>query len=178
MPVRNKKDGINRDLKVHRVEYPVKKLSSQTGCKVRELIPIAVKEIFRTPQGDTVLDFGQNLTGWVHVKVCGNSGEKVVLNYFETLDSRGNVYTENLRTAKETLTYICDGKGEAEYRPNFTFQRFRYIRVVSYPGEIKKENFLAYAVHSDMEEHRQHRFLHYILIWLRNMRKKLLFRIC
>ena len=138
--------------KVHKTEYPFKQLVSQAGCKVRELIPIDVKEVFQTPQGDTVLDFGQNLTGWVHVKVCGDSGEKVVLNCFETLDSKGNVYTENLRTAKETLTYICDGNGEAEYRPYFTFQGFRYIRVASYPGEIKKENFLAYAVHSDMED--------------------------
>jgi alpha-L-rhamnosidase len=128
------------------------RLVPQEGCRVREMIPVSVKEIITTPEGDTVLDFGQNLTGWVHVRVDGRAGEKVVLNCFEVLDAKGNVYTENLRTAKETLTYICAGKGRAEYRPNFTFQGFRYIKVADYPGEIKKENFTAYAVHSAMED--------------------------
>lgn len=137
---------------VHIAEPSARALFPQAGCKVRELIPIPVKEIFVTPEGDTVLDFGQNLTGWIHMKVQGACGDRVVLNCFEILDARGNVYTENLRSAKETLTYICNGMGEAEYRPNFTFQGFRYVKVAEYPGEIRKENFWAYAVHSDMED--------------------------
>ncbi|NCB93758.1 MAG: alpha-L-rhamnosidase [Clostridia bacterium] len=127
-------------------------LTAQDSCRVQELIPVSVKEIIHTPEGDTVLDFGQNLTGWVHAKINGSSGEKMVLNCFEVLDSNGNVYTENLRTAKETLTYICSGQGASIYRPNFTFQGFRYIKVAEYPGNIKKENFTAYAVHSRMDD--------------------------
>lgn len=127
-------------------------LVPQTGCKVKELIPVAVKEIIITPEGDTVLDFGQNLTGWVHMKIKGKKGEKAVLNCFEILDAKGNVYTENLRTAKETLTYICGEEEEREYRPHFTFQGFRYIKIAEYPGEVKKENFTAWAVHSQMED--------------------------
>ena len=148
------KPGFDDDswLPVHTVQQSKDVLVPQGGCKVRELIPLPVKEIIITPQGDTVLDFGQNLTGWVHVKVDGKEGQEMILNHFEVLDARGNVYTENLRTAKETLTYICDGKGEAIYRPSFTFQGFRYIRVAAYPGEVKKENFTAWAVHSDMRD--------------------------
>lgn len=137
---------------VRLIEQSTSILVPQNGCKVRELLSLPVKEIFTTPEGDTVLDFGQNLTGWVHVKVDGSSGEKLILNCFEVLDKDGNVYTENLRSAKETLTYICNGKGEACYRPHFTFQGFRYIRVAACPGEIKPENFIAWAVHSDMED--------------------------
>lgn len=137
---------------VQMVKQDKRILVSQAGCKVRGLIRIPVKEIITTPEGDTVLDFGQNLTGWVQVTVSGAKGEKMVLNCFEILDAKGNVYTENLRSAKETLTYICDGNGTAQYRPSFTFQGFRYIKVAAYPGELKKENFTAYAVHSDMED--------------------------
>lgn len=138
---------------------PVVKLSRsadilvpQEGCPVRELVEIPVKEVILTPQGDTVLDFGQNLTGWVQVRVHGKQGEKLELHHFETLDAMGNVYTENLRSAKQTVTYWCSGKGEETYRPNFTFQGFRYVRVASFPGKPEKENFTAYAVHSDMKD--------------------------
>lgn len=134
------------------VKQPKDVLVSQSGCKVKELIKIPARNLFTTPQGDTILDFGQNLTGWVHVKVNGSEGDKVILNHFEVLDRNGNVYTENLRSARETLTYICSGQGETWFRPNFTFQGFRYIRIATYPGKVDKENFVAYAVHSDMED--------------------------
>ena len=75
----------------------------------------------------------------------------MILNHFEVLDARGNVYTENLRTAKETLTYICGGKGEAIYRPAL-LSRLPVYPGCAYPGEVKKENFTAWAVHSDMRD--------------------------
>jgi len=127
-------------------------LVAQPGCKVKKIESLPVQKIFKTPQGDTVIDFGQNLTGWISFKVNGKSGEKVILNCFEVLDKDGNVYLDNLRTAKETLEYICNGDGKTIYEPNFTFQGFRYAKVASYPGELLAENFTAYVVHSDMEE--------------------------
>lgn len=138
--------------KARKVEWPTGRLVSQPGCRVREITEIPAKEVFVTPQGDTVIDFGQNLTGWIHMKVNGKAGDEVVLRHFETLDADGNVYLANLRSAKELVTYICRGAKEEEYHPYFSFQGFQYVRVEKYPGEIKKENFTAFAVHSDMEE--------------------------
>src|SRR5699024_3437180 len=120
--------------------------------RVREMNELPAKKIFTTPGGDTVIDFGQNLTGWVHFKVRGSAGDRVVLQHFETLDACGNVYLENLRSAKERVTYICRGDGEEEFHPHFSFQGFQYIRIDEYPGEPRLEDFTAYAVHSDMEE--------------------------
>lgn len=137
---------------VRQVEQRTDILVPQDACKLREIFRIPAKEIFVTPEGDTIVDFGQNMAGWVHVSVDGKAGEKVVLNHFEVLDSHGNVYMDNLRTAKETLVYICNGKGKTVYRPAFTYQGFRYLKVAAYPGIVKKENFIAYAVSSDMEE--------------------------
>lgn len=131
--------------------FDKKALTAQAGCRVKVVDEIPVKQIFVTPEGDSVIDFGQNLTGWVQVKVKGKCGEKVELNCFEVLDTGGNVYRDNLRSAKQTITYICKDGEEASYHPSFTFQGFRYAKIAAFPGLYGPENFTAYTVHSDME---------------------------
>lgn len=126
-------------------------LRSQEGCRVRKLTSVPAKKIFTTPEGDTVIDFGQNMTGWVQFKVKGRRGDRVVLRHFETLDAAGNVYLDNLRTAKQCVTYICKGGKQETYHPIFSFQGFRYVLISEYPGTPNPRNFTAYAVHSDME---------------------------
>ncbi len=107
-------------------------------------------KIFRTPKGELVADFGQNLVGLVQLKVRGNSGDKVTISHAEVLDKAGNFYTENLRAAKQQNTYILSGEGEEMYEPHFTFQGFRYIKVEGFPGDLKPENITAVALYSNM----------------------------
>ncbi|MCA5010794.1 family 78 glycoside hydrolase catalytic domain, partial [Clostridioides difficile] len=85
-------------------------------------------------------------------KVRGRTGEEVRFQCFEMLDSSGNVYTANLRSAKQEIRYICRGEGEENYHPHFTFQGFRYVHVLDWPGELKEEDVAACVLHSDMEE--------------------------
>ena len=132
------------------VDFPKQVLEAQAGCRVHEMEKLSVKRIFETSQGDIVIDFGQNLTGWVEIRTKGKTGAKIELNCFEVLDAQGNVYTENLRSAKETLIYYCKGEEEISYKPYFTFQGFQYVKIADYPGIPKAEDFVAYAVHSDM----------------------------
>ena len=108
-------------------------------------------KIFKTPSGEQVIDFGQNLVGFVQVKVNGKAGDKIMIQHAEVLDKVGNFYTANLRAAKQTNTYILKGGAEETFEPHFTFQGFRYIKVVGFPGEIKPENFTAVALYSDMK---------------------------
>ena len=133
------------------VEYNKSVLNAQAGCRVKEITSIPAKRILTTPEGDTVIDFGQNLTGWITFKVQGKVGDVVELNCFEVLDANGYVYVDNLRDAKETITYICKDDKEAQFHPHFTFQGFQFAKIASYPGEVKLDNFTASAVHSDME---------------------------
>ena len=76
-----------------------------------------------------MIDFGQNLVGWVMVKVKGNAGDKITIHHAEVLDKDGNFYIENLRAAKATATYILKGEGEEIFEPHFTFYGFRYIKI-------------------------------------------------
>jgi hypothetical protein len=82
---------------------------------------IGVKEIIRTPKNETVLDFGQNMSAWPHIRAEGRKGDRIRMRFFEILDGEGNVYTANLRTAKQELEVVLGEDGEIEYRPHFTY---------------------------------------------------------
>jgi alpha-L-rhamnosidase len=119
--------------------------------------PIRKKETFKpidfitTPNGEKVLDFGQNLVGWVQVRTSGNSGDSIVIYHAEVLDKEGNFYTENLRAAKQKAIYVLNGESEQLLEPHFTFMGFRYINVTKYPGDLDPNDFTAIALYSDME---------------------------
>jgi len=108
-------------------------------------------KITTTPKGEKVIDFGQNLVGWVIVKANGNAGDTITISHAEVLDKAGNFYTDNLRAAKARAIYILRGGSEEIFQPHFTFFGFRYIRIDGHPGEIKPENFTAVALYSDMQ---------------------------
>ena len=75
---------------------------------------------------------GQNMVGWVRLKVKGKSGDRVTLKFAEVLDQRGNFYTDNLRTAKATDLYILKGGDEETFEPHFTFHGFRYVKLENF----------------------------------------------
>ncbi|MCL2355985.1 MAG: glycoside hydrolase family 78 protein [Defluviitaleaceae bacterium] len=102
----------------------------QQGEEIREIERITPAEIFTTPAGETVVDFGQNLTGYVEIEFPQNTraGTRVEISFAEVLDAAGNFYTENYRTAKSQLVYICND-GAQKYKPKFTFFGFRYAQV-------------------------------------------------
>ncbi|MDO4522961.1 MAG: family 78 glycoside hydrolase catalytic domain [Eubacteriales bacterium] len=127
-------------------------LYPQQGKGVQKITKLSPAAVFETPKGETVIDFGQNLTGWCAFTLENAvAGDVVELKCFEVLDAEGNVYTENLRKAKQTIRYICRGGGAA-YHPHFTYQGFRYVQVVRFPEPVRADRFQAYAVHSYMEE--------------------------
>lgn len=153
----NKTGGADADSGVRwrraeTVDFPMEALTAQAGSKVRVMEKIPAARVFSTPKGETVIDFGQNLTGWVHFRVRGERGDRVLLKCFEILDAEGDVYTANLRTAKQEICYTCRGGGEEEYHPHFTFMGFRYVQVLAYPGKIREEDFTAYVLYSHMEQ--------------------------
>jgi alpha-L-rhamnosidase len=132
-------------------DFPKNTLVATFNEPVRKHETFKPVKIFTTPKGEKVIDFGQNLVGWVQMKVSGNLGDKITLSHAEVIDKAGNFYTENLRTAKSQDVYILKGGGEETFEPQFTWQGFRYIKVEGYPGDLKPENFTAIALYSDMQ---------------------------
>lgn len=131
-------------------EYTKDNLIPQEGEIVREICEIKPARLFKAPNGETVIDFGQEFSGYVRFKVCGRPGDICDLDHAEVLDAEGNFYTENLRSAKQNIRFICNGN-PCEYRPHFTFQGFRYVRVNSWPEEINPDNFTGVVICSDIK---------------------------
>jgi len=121
---------VNEPVKQHEVFKPIK--------------------IFRTPKGDQIIDFGQNLVGWVKFKVHGKAGDTIRLSHAEVMDKGGEFYTDNLRTAKSQDIYMLSGEGEETFEPHFTWQGFRFVKVEGYHGKINPDDFTAITLYSDM----------------------------
>ena len=126
-------------------------LIETVGEPIREMARVAPKKLIITPKGERVIDFGQNLAGYVEIKVKGRRGDRVALSFAEVLDSDGNFYTANYRSAKNDVNYVLSGENDV-LKPTFSFQGYRYIRLDEYPfEEVDLSCFTSVAVFSDME---------------------------
>ncbi|MBP1989217.1 alpha-L-rhamnosidase [Paenibacillus eucommiae] len=126
-------------------------LLPQENVPVRILHELSPVELIHTPAGETVLDFGQNMVGWVAFRIRGAEGSEVSLQHAEVLDHEGNFYIENLRAAKQTNRYTLSGNGEESYEPRFTFQGFRYVKLEGFPEDLSLDDFTGKVIYSDME---------------------------
>jgi alpha-L-rhamnosidase len=120
----------------------------------RRSLPVYIMEerkpekVITTPKGETVLDMGQNMVGWIRFRVQAPKGTEITFYHGEELQD-GNFSRENLRTAKAEYHYISDGQ-PAEVRPYFTWFGFRYLKVEGWPGEINPSDFTGCVLYSDM----------------------------
>lgn len=133
----------------------IKKPANCGALTDRYSLPIVKKESFKpaafihTPKDEWVLDFGQNLTGWVEFDCELPIGTKITLTASEIMQN-GCFYHDNFRTAKTEFTYIANGKS-AHVRPHFTFYGFRYMKVEC-KESIAKDDFTAYHLRSDFDQ--------------------------
>ena len=131
-------------------EYGKDFIVPQQGETIKEFERIAPMDIFTTPKGETVIDFGQNLTGYFEIALNAKAGDTVFFSFAEVLDKEGNFYTENYRTAKAEFKYTC-GDGYQVFKPRLSFWGFRYIRVDSFPDALTRDSVTAIVVHSDIK---------------------------
>lgn len=151
-------EGVDRTLYASfRPNYPVipvdlsdKRLVDRYSMPLRVMEELPVKKVILTPAGETVLDFGQNFTGFVSFHVQDFApGTTVILEHGEVLQN-GNFYHDNYRTAQTRITYTSDGR-EEWFAPRFTYMGFRYVKVTGWPGSVDPADFVGKAVYSAME---------------------------
>ena len=126
-------------------------LIAPQGVPVKPIQEIRPIKLFVTPKGETVFDMGQNMVGWVRLKVAGKKGDQVTLKFAEVLDKAGNFYTDNLRSAKATDVYILKGEGTEVYEPNFTFHGFRFVKIEGLSSAPNLDQITGVVIHSDMK---------------------------
>ena len=134
------------------LNHPRNTLVAPVSYPVRAIAERNPQKMITTPKGETVYDMGQNMVGWVRLKVKGNRGNHVILKFAEVLDKEGNFYTENLRKAKATDEYILKGGQEETFEPHFTFHGFRFVKLECYPGTPDLNTITGVVIHSDMPQ--------------------------
>jgi alpha-L-rhamnosidase len=133
------------------IEHSKAIIVAQENVPVTQVTLLKPLAILTTPQGDRILDVGQNMVGWLRFTLNGQSGQTVELQHAEVLDAEGNFYRDNIRAAKQLIRYTLKGGEPETYEPHFTFQGFRYAKLTGFPDTIRAEDFTGVVLHSDME---------------------------
>jgi alpha-L-rhamnosidase len=139
----------DKSVGVRPIEIDTARLEARRSLPVginEEIKPVAV---IRTPAGETVLDMGQNMTGWLRFRTSAPAGTRIHLQFGEVLQE-GNFFRDNLRTAKAEYIYIA-GSGEAVVEPYFTFFGFRYVKVSGWVGDLSLDDFTGCVIYSRMD---------------------------
>lgn len=124
--------SVDVEVPVRTVEIDAAKVVPDAAPPVRPLSEIAVVDVWRSPAGSLLVDFGVNLVGWVRVAVRGAAGSVVTLRHAEVLE-HDELGTRPLRSAEATDRFTLSG-GDDVFEPRFTFHGFRYVQVDGWPG--------------------------------------------
>ncbi len=122
---------------------------SEPVRRTMEVKPIA---IIKSPSGQLIYDLGQNITGWVRLKVTSPAGKTITLRHAEVLDAAGNLYTDNLRDAYQTDRVSFTGSGVETWEPHFTYHGFRYVQVDGLTETPTLANITGIVVRSNLTE--------------------------
>ncbi|MDR0668737.1 MAG: glycoside hydrolase family 78 protein [Treponema sp.] len=148
--------------------YP---LEAQVMPPIRYTERFRPRRLRKKPGGTWIVDFGQNMSGYVSLTIRGaERGHTVTLRFSELLDEEGNLLRETSSECEDR--YICRGGGPETFTPSFTYHGFRYAEVIDYPGVLQKEDLRALVFHTDLERagrfHCSHELLNRIhenIVW-------------
>lgn len=123
----------------------------QQSPPIRATLTLRPRTITPLPNGDQVIDFGQNFAGWCRIHVRGEAGRMITLRFAELLADDGSVDMRNLRRARCTDRYILRGDAQGEtWEPRFTYHGFRYVQLSGWPGAMGEGDIEGIVVHSDL----------------------------
>ena len=135
-------------LPVRQVDFDRDTLVAQVGPPVTRQEVLRAERIWTSPAGRTLVDFGQNLVGWVRMRAHGAAGTEITVRHAEVLEHE-ELGTRPLRGAAATDRFILSG-GDDVFEPTLTFHGFRYAEVTGYPGELTADDLEAVVVHTTL----------------------------
>ena len=136
---------------LHEVDRDLTTLEPYLGPPVRPQGERPVERVWRSPSGRVLVDFGQNLVGWVRLTASGTAGSTVTLRHAEVLED-GEIGMRPLRSALATDTFVFSGADDV-FEPRLTFHGFRYVEVDGWAGAIEslRQALVAVVISSDLK---------------------------
>ncbi len=138
---------------------PTGVLQAQNVEPIREIGHFVPQRMYTAPDGSQIVDFGQNIAGWVRIRIHGQRGEVVTLAHSELLNENGTLNMEYLTSAAphyplpmQTDTYVFRDDRSAVYEPQFTYHGFRYVAVKGLRHELQPEDITAVVGCSDVAQ--------------------------
>ncbi|KQR39354.1 alpha-L-rhamnosidase [Microbacterium sp. Leaf159] len=136
------------DAAVDVVAADLGRLVGEEGPPMRVVGALPATRVWSSPSGRTLVDFGQNVVGWVRLRArTGRSGDQVILRHAEVLE-HGELGTEPLRSARATDTYLLRGAGDT-LEPSFTFHGFRFAEIDGLE-DVSVDDLEAVVISSDL----------------------------
>jgi alpha-L-rhamnosidase len=133
------------------------KVSANQMPPIRKLQEIDPQKVFESPEGDWIVDFGQNIAGWVKINVKGEKGQVINISTTECLTKNG----EDVHHAgtgggangmPQLYTYICKGKDLESWEPKFSYHGFRYAKMMGITEKPDANMIKAVLVATDIKE--------------------------
>nr|WP_305182757.1 alpha-L-rhamnosidase [uncultured Schaedlerella sp.] len=137
---------------VKKKTYPMDHLRAQDGEPIRVIKSFTPKAVLTDPNGDTILDLGQNIAGFLSFSVEAEEGRVIRLEHTEVLDREGRFCKNIMGVNKDQMDVYITKEGRQTYRPVFTYHGFRYVRISGWPGKPSAEDFTAHVVSTDTED--------------------------
>jgi alpha-L-rhamnosidase len=124
--------------------------SAYTAPDIKITEEIKAKKMTEPKPGVYIFDVGENMAGFVQLKVKGSAGTKITIRHGEMLNKDGSLMTENLRSARATDFYILKGDNTEEvWHPRFTYHGFQYVEITGLEEKPTLEAVTGLVVHND-----------------------------
>jgi alpha-L-rhamnosidase len=133
-------------------ERPSVRMVAQPNEPIRVTRELPAINLTQPAPGVWIFDLGQNMVGWVRLRLRAPAGTTVHLRHGEMLNEDGTLYTDNLRGAPQGDFYVCRGHGMETFEPHFTYHGFRYIEVTGLPSAPSVHGLVGRVFHSSSPE--------------------------
>lgn len=136
----------------------IKRISAQEMPPIRKLKQLAPQRVFKSAEtGNWIVDFGQNIAGWIQITVNENEGQLIELIPTEALTQDGrNIYPGSTgggaNGMPQILRYICKGDGPETWEPKFSYHGFRYAEVSGVSEKPSETTIKAVLVATDVQQ--------------------------
>jgi len=131
------------------MDFDTSRLAPYIGPPTTRQEALHAVKVWTSPSGRTLVDFGQNLVGWLRFTVRGSRGSEIRVRHAEVLED-DELGVRPLRDAQATDRFILSGEDDF-FEPTKTFHGFRYVEVTGWPGELRADDLEAVVVHSELE---------------------------
>ena len=138
-------------LKAEFVQEPTGTIEAQMNENIKVMNTLAPVSIKKMSGGRFILDMGQNMVGWLQIKVKGQKGQQIKLRFAESLQDNGELFTANLRNAKCTDLYKLKGAGLETWEPTFVYRGFRYVELSGYTYEPVLGDFIGKMIYDNIK---------------------------